>query len=188
MIKMLGKNNNEPHIPYGVKTLSCHSDGTIKYNPANGYDLVQTPKMVDEYMELCKVDGKEVLGDGGNAKVMKLVNLPTISGLSLYMGVSPTAIRYWCEEYPEMRERVERLMCMQEVKLVSGGLGGQYNPTIAKVILTKHGYVEKQEVSHGLMNDGTINAIDELYARTTGIGAGEKHKRIEGVGGEEAED
>ena len=36
---------------------------------------------------------------------------------------------------------------MQERFLVEGGVSGSYNPMISKLILTKHGYADKQEVT-----------------------------------------
>lgn len=42
---------------------------------------------------------------------------------------------------------MERLGSEQEERLINNGLGGQYNPTIAKVLLTKHGYTDKVDVT-----------------------------------------
>ena len=45
-----------------VRALSCHSDGSIKYNRGSGYDAVLTPKVVEDYVMGCLEDGEEVLG------------------------------------------------------------------------------------------------------------------------------
>ena len=37
---------------------------------------------------------------------------------------------------------IEQLQAEQEDRLINNGLSGNYNPTIAKVLLTKHGYRE----------------------------------------------
>ena len=44
---------------------------------------------------------------------------------------------------------------LQEIKLVTGGLVGGWNPQVTKMILTKHGYSDKQEIDHG-SSDGSM--------------------------------
>lgn len=68
--------------------------------------------------------------------------LPTIEALSLYLDVSRTAIYDWCTKYPEFSYIIDRLKANQANELIQRGLAGTYNPTITKVILTKHGYRE----------------------------------------------
>jgi hypothetical protein len=105
----------------------------------------ETIKKAEEYLALC-VDGSQVIGDGVNNKVYPKVQLPNIGGLALHLGVNKDTVSDWRKKYPEFSDIVDRLLIEQEQRLLNGGLSGTYNASISKLILTKHGYVEKSEV------------------------------------------
>ena len=73
------------------------------------------------------------------------VNIPTIEGLAYHLGINKDTIYSWRKEKPEFSELISNLLAKQAKYLVNKGLSGEYNPTIAKVLLTKHGYTEKTE-------------------------------------------
>jgi len=68
------------------------------------------------------------------------VNIPTIEGLARYLDINKTTIYAWRKEKEEFSNLIETLLAEQATRLVNGGLTGSYNSTIAKVLLTKHGY------------------------------------------------
>ena len=70
------------------------------------------------------------------------VRLPTKGGLAIHLGVSRETLYDWARKYPEFSDIMEALGAIQEDRLLNNGLSGDYNPTIAKVLLTKHGYRE----------------------------------------------
>jgi DNA-binding XRE family transcriptional regulator len=76
------------------------------------------------------------------------VNLPSVEGLALALGISRNTIYDWESEHPEFSDIINVLRAKQAVKLLNSGLSGEYNPFIAKALLSKHGYSEKQEISH----------------------------------------
>ena len=51
----------------------------------------------------------------------------------------------WAKQDPDFSDIVRRLMQSQADKLLQNGLAGRWNASITKLILSKHGYVEKQE-------------------------------------------
>lgn len=60
----------------------------------------------------------------------------------------------------------------QELLLISGGLGGGFNATIAKLMLTNHGYSDKAQVDN-TSSDGSMSPnlkIEFINASDTGIG------------------
>lgn len=88
---------------------------------------------------------KEFANDEGSGDKLK-VNLPTIEGLALYLEISRSTLYLWQKEHPEFSDIIEVLQQKQAQVLINNGLSGNYNSTIAKVLLTKHGYNDKQEV------------------------------------------
>lgn len=85
------------------------------------------------------------------------VNLPTIEGLALYLEISRSTLYLWQKEHKEFSDIIEILQQKQAQVLINNGLSGDYNPTIAKVLLTKHGYTDKQEIDQKTEHSGGIN-------------------------------
>ncbi len=71
-----------------------------------------------------------------------IVNMPTIEGLAYEIKVNKDTIYEWAKEYKEFSDVIDDLRAKQAKFLINKGLSGDYNPTIAKVLLTKHGYRE----------------------------------------------
>lgn len=78
--------------------------------------------------------------------------LPTKEGLALYLDVNRSTIYEWAAlETPlgkEFSYIFEKIMAEQGERLIQGSLMGRFNPTISKMMLTRHDYVEKQAVDH----------------------------------------
>jgi hypothetical protein len=56
--------------------------------------------------------------------------------------------RYQPEEVAEFFAIVKDVEQNQELKLASGGLSNVFNANITKLLLSKHGYSDRQEVDH----------------------------------------
>lgn len=127
----------------------------------------------NEYLASCYDDDKEVdetlepQGHGGALKRERKqelkVKIPTRGGLAIYLGVSRDTLYEWASKHDEFSDIMEWLGSEQEDRLINNGLSGAYNPTIAKLLLYKHGYSEKieQELSNP---DGSLNPINALTA------------------------
>lgn len=85
--------------------------------------------------------------------------IPTIEGLAVYTDTPRRTLYNWMEEEEkvEFRHIIERLLALQGKSLVNKGLSGEYNPTISKLILSKHNYIEKTENT----NHVDIKEIDQ---------------------------
>ena len=76
--------------------------------------------------------------------------IPTKAGLSLHLGVCKATVEKWLkldqedENVSQFVGLVNDLMSLQELKLLDNGLKGDYNASITKLLLTKHGYHDKQ--------------------------------------------
>jgi len=75
------------------------------------------------------------------------VKLPTIEGLAIAIGINKTTVYEWEKKYPAFSNVIEDLRNVQADRLLNNGMSGDYNPTIAKVLLTKHGYREGTDVT-----------------------------------------
>jgi len=106
---------------------------------------VMKPK-IEEYLASC-VDTVEEFhktrGEKSDSfdRILR-VKIPTIEGLCLVLDIAKDTCYAWEKLYPEFSYDIDRLRKLQASRLVEGGLSGSYNPTIAKVLLTKHGYRE----------------------------------------------
>ncbi len=71
--------------------------------------------------------------------------IPNVAGLACELGVCIRTIHNWSAEHDEFMHITRGMMSAQERKLLSGGLSGDFNPNITKLILGKHGYSDKQD-------------------------------------------
>lgn len=75
--------------------------------------------------------------------------IPTIAGLSLFLELCEDTLHVWKNEdgKEDFSLLIKKLKAKQKSILIAKGLLGDFNSTIAKLILHKHGYSEKKEVS-----------------------------------------
>lgn len=97
----------------------------------------------DEVTEFHKTRGEK---SDGFDRILK-VKIPTIEGLALFLNINKDTVYDWRGKYEEFSDLIDKLLRKQANALISKGLSGEYNPTIAKVLLTKHGYREGTEHS-----------------------------------------
>ncbi len=111
-----------------------------------------------EYLDLHCSD-KEIDSEEWH-KTKLVVRLPSIEWLCLYLKIHRSTCYDWKEKYPEFSDIIEELMQSQAFALLNNWLSGNYNPTIAKVILTKHWYTDKVETKNENTWEITINIVD----------------------------
>jgi hypothetical protein len=88
---------------------------------------------------------------------------PMIAGLALVIGVSRDTCFTWAndEDKPEFSDLIEALMAKQEKTLSIGGITNEYNSTITKLMLGKHGYSDKVDTAiSGELRQVTRRIID----------------------------
>ena len=138
---------------------------------------------VDEYLELHQDKELERVGlrsENGYEKIdyVLRVNLPTIEGFARFIGVNKTTLYEWDKKYPDFSNSLDKIRIEQQTRLINEGLAGNYNPTIAKLILSSnHGMREKteQDITTGgkeinainyIVPNGTDNKTNEETARS----------------------
>lgn len=109
-------------------------------------------KIVSKYLKL-RVD-KEVrvlTKEMGKTKVYEKkikVDLPTLEGFASFLGVNKDTLYEWAKQYEGFSDSLDRIVAEQQKRLLNAGLSGDYNPMIAKLILSSnHGMREKSDVT-----------------------------------------
>jgi len=76
--------------------------------------------------------------------------IPSNEGLSYYLGVGKRTIYDWAkdEEKQEFSHILDKIQAQQAQLVLNKGLGGDFNPSIAKLVLGKHGYHDKHDIEH----------------------------------------
>ena len=101
------------------------------------YNYQELKPLIDSYLLSCE-DTDENKENG----IRKSVKLPSIEGLCLVLGISKDTLYAWEKKHEEFSYDIDTVRQKQAERLLNKGLSGDYNPTIAKVLLTKHGYRE----------------------------------------------
>ncbi len=72
------------------------------------------------------------------------VKLPTVEGFARFLGVSKKSLYNWKDTHPDFLHALEKIEIEQKERLICYGLSGDYNSTIAKLILSaNHGMNDK---------------------------------------------
>ena len=72
---------------------------------------------------------------------------PQISSIASYIGISRETVHAWVKDVDkvEFSDIISDLMQKQESMLFNRAIIGEFNSTITKLALTKHGYTDKSE-------------------------------------------
>lgn len=150
------------------------SKGTFKYMSKGGRPTKYDPSFVekvDEYLAECQdrtFRFHRTQGEKSDTYERRIkVKLPTIEGLALYLDVSKQTLYTWGEKHPEFLDALGKIEREQKQRLIEKGLSGDYNPLIAKLVLSaNHGMKERKDVT---TDDEPVN-FTELIKQTLGAG------------------
>lgn len=90
-----------------------------------------------------------------------VVNLPSVAGLAVHLKCARSSIYEWAKQHAEFSDMLERILAEQEKRVVENGLSGEYNSTISKLILAKHGYRDESDITSGGELITTLTASDK---------------------------
>jgi len=115
---------------------------------AGGRPTDYTPEIVEKakaYLKWCV----DIFEDNKT-----VVNIPSIEGLSVATGITRETIYQWENEEgkEQFSDIIKEIRSEQAKRLLNNGLAWTYNPTIAKLMLTKHWYSDKQETENKNLN------------------------------------
>lgn len=93
--------------------------------------------------------------------------VPSRAGLALELGLSRSTMANW-EKFPEFLVTLDKIAYLQERISLNGGLRGDLNSTIVKLLLANHGYSDKvqqdnvssdRSMSPNLAGDAVLAAL-----------------------------
>ena len=92
--------------------------------------------------------------------------VPSIAGLACALGITRETCYAWArdENKAVFSDILDELMQRQERGLLNGGLGGEFNSSISKMMLTKHGYSDKVETDIK-SSDGSMTPPTQILIR-----------------------
>jgi hypothetical protein len=91
-------------------------------------------------------------------------SVPSVAGLSVYLEISRTTIYAWAKEASkaDFSYILESILAKQEQISLAKGLNGEFNSTIVKLLLGKHGYSDRAEtqslITFSDLSDEELNA------------------------------
>lgn len=122
-----------------------------------------------EYLSLCQDEEVTREKKDGWFDYKLKAKLPTIEGLARFLKIDKTTIYEWEKIHPKFSHVISDLRSEQADRLINNGLSGDYNSTIAKVLLTKHGYRDAIDTDHttlgGPMNKTMDPTNPEIMAK-----------------------
>ncbi|CDG96687.1 putative protein p17 [Xenorhabdus bovienii str. puntauvense] len=74
--------------------------------------------------------------------------IPSVAGLACYLAIARSTVYEYAKQSEEFSDTLERILALQESRLINKGLSGDFNATITKLMLANHGYSDKQEIDH----------------------------------------
>lgn len=117
---------------------------------AGGRPTKLTPELIAKAEKY--LDDNDALGPGAL--------LPTIERLCLTLGIDDDTYYEWRQKNDRFSGIAKRLRLSSADKLQQNSLAGRWNPLISKLLLSKHGYVEKteQDISHS----GAVSFVNDV--------------------------
>lgn len=105
--------------------------------------------------------------DGGFSEAGDVV--PSRAGLGVELGVTRQTLTNWERDHPEFLATLGRLSWLQERISLNGGLKGEMNSTIVKLLLANHGYSDRQAFDHS-SSDGSMQPTQIILTGPDGDG------------------
>jgi hypothetical protein len=108
-------------------------------------EVLKTRQMTDEEWKM-----KEVITN----ETVKKVSLPMIEWFASYLGVNKTTIYERAKEHGEFSNALDKITIEQKKRVVEESLSWNYNPTIAKLILSANHWMKETTVQENTWQNG----------------------------------
>lgn len=86
--------------------------------------------------------------------------VPSVAGLACYLEISRSSVYNYKDKSNRFLDIVERVELLQEKMLINGGLKGDFNAAITKLMMAKRGYSDSQVVDN-TSSDGSMSTKEK---------------------------
>ena len=95
--------------------------------------------------------------------------IPSNQDLCLHLNISESTLYDWAQKHEEFSDILARVKLTQFAVAMDGGLGGDMNANLVKLLMGKHGLSEKSQVDQ-TSSDGSMTAptVIQLVAKEFG--------------------
>ncbi|SPP30990.1 hypothetical protein ARAF_0092 [Arsenophonus endosymbiont of Aleurodicus floccissimus] len=95
--------------------------------------------------------------------------VPSVAGLACYLAIRRSIAQEYAKENSAFSGTLAAIKTTQENSLINKWLTGEFNATIAKLMLSNHGYAEKQETALTDKDGGTIETDSKMTIEFVGM-------------------
>ena len=85
--------------------------------------------------------------------------IPSHQDMCLYLDISDATLYRWAEEKAEFKDILAKVKQTQFVVSMDGGLGGEMNANLVKLLMGKHGYSDKVDTTS---SDGSMSPKSKI--------------------------
>lgn len=93
--------------------------------------------------------------------------IPSASGLACWLGVAKSSIYLYAQKNDDFSDTLDAIQAKQETLTLNKGMTGDFNSTIAKLVLANHGYSDKIQQDN-VSSDNSMSprgsSLDDFYA------------------------
>lgn len=91
--------------------------------------------------------------------------VPSRAGLCCWMGIARSTSYEWEKIHPRFSDTIEKISVLQECLALNESLKGNFNSTIARLLLSNHGYSDSQKVDHTTNGKDIAPSFATLYGK-----------------------
>lgn len=121
----------------------------------------------DEYYDYVKSETEWVKSRGRSREQKIKVKLPTIEGFAKHLWVVKNTIYDRQKKYPLFSDALEKIAEEQKTRLLENGLNWNYNPTIAKLVLSANHWMSERVIQEQQGKDGWPIQVMKIWKSQT---------------------
>lgn len=93
--------------------------------------------------------------------------IPSTAGLACWLGISKSSVHLYAQQDSDFSDTLDAIHAKQETLTLNKGMTGDFNSTIAKLVLANHGYSDKvqQDVTS---SDGSMSPVTVVFSDAPG--------------------
>lgn len=95
--------------------------------------------------------------------------IPSRVGLCCFLGINKATSFDWDKIHPEFSATSKAIEALQERVALNKGISGEFNSQITKLVLSNHGYSDRQAIDHTSADGSMSTGIDASKLSTQAL-------------------